>query len=166
MSSTASSSALLLSGLALLISTYALLSIPSGASEPEPSPPVAATPSSSPTCRCDDPTLERELAELRDELARMRRNDAPTAVLPAAAAEPRATRLPPTERELAEALPGDQPLPKLSLFVDIPDGVRLSQNPDGTISAEATDPAASGEEYLVYVITETGETKGVLVRVP
>ena len=162
-----------LAGLAVVLAaghlTWALLSPPAQPVEPARATPAAPAPGADAECRCDDLELRRELSSLRDELAALRAKSE-LAAMTAAAGVPNAPRAParpkPSEKELAIALPGDRPLPKVNLFLDVPEGVRLAQREDGTLEIEALDPATKGEHFVVYVITEAGETQAVQFTVP
>lgn len=173
--STSSSSvglAQLLGGLALLVAgghvAYAVTSAPPS---PPPAPSPASTHPAASECRCDDAALRSELADLRRALREVEQASVPTPVPLSAPTHleplsPRSVaRTPPSEQELAVAMPATTPLPPIALFIDIPSGVKLSQRADGTVEAKATQPERVGEELLVHALVEGGEMKIIKARV-
>lgn len=164
----------ILAGLALLVAgghlAYAL-------SRPVPAAttgPIAAADPGGAECRCDDASLRSDLADLRRTLrsleqavsARAAASHLPGGIAPGASVP--ASRVgepvPPSEKELAAAVSGDTALPEIELFIGIPDGVTLSQRPDGTVSAKATRPERVGEEIFVHILTKGGEAKLLRTR--
>lgn len=174
------SPAVLLAGLALLVSlghlAYDLAASPKevAVTDEQTAPEAPAAGARVGDCRCDDGPVRREVAELRDVVALLRarvdRAGGSVGTVAAGSATPGAAaasfRPEPSERELEMSLPGDEPLPEISMFMDVPTGVRLSQRDDMTLEVVAVDPEVSGRQYVVYVLTAKGETKVVRFTVP
>lgn len=173
--SSSSSPAVLLAGLALLVSlghlAYDLSAPPPQPEADEPKGEASVVPAArAGECRCDDGPVRREIAELRDALALVRARTSRAAAAPGSArmgapsagAPAPPFRAEPSEHELAMSLPADEPLPKIRIFMDVPAGVKLLQRRDGTLEPVVTDPEAGGKQYVVYALTEKGET--ILVR--
>lgn len=165
----------LLAGLALLVAgghlAYALTYASPSASS-TPSGATAPTHAASPECRCDDAALRSEVDDLRRALRAVEQSAArgPATVGPAGPVqvEPLTPRpvvpMPPSDEELAIAVPGDTALPPIDMFIGIPAGVTLSQRANGTVEAKATQPERMGEEIFVHALTKGGEVKVIRAR--
>ncbi len=159
-----------LAGLALLVAgghlAYALTA--GSPATPSVAGPGPSTPAAAPECRCDDAALRSEVADLRralralEQTTTVRTGPATPWLSPPAEQPP--PKIIPSAEELAVAVPADRPLPPIDLFVDIPDGVELSQRPDGTVQVKALRPELVGEELLLHALTKDGEMQIITAR--